>query len=87
MIVDYSEIFDHADSRFGIEWDRCLEIFHEGRIILSEEGKNVEFSVEDLERTLRENEEAESYKILGYKILLDFMKENDLNEIYVENDQ
>lgn len=92
-LVDFSEIFEHAEKQFGVHWNNCCDIFHRGRIIITDDDHNVEFTLEELQNDLKYDAEnptrSSAYskdEKLAYEILVDFMKANELSEMYVTND-
>jgi len=84
LVVDFTEIFDHAEKKFELCWDRCTEIFHEGRVIVDNHGGNVELRLEELEKLSKEASHQGDKK-LAHEILIDYMSENELKEIYIVN--
>lgn len=89
-VVDFSDIFQFAKKKHNIEWNTCCDIFHRNPILVCDEGRNKEFDLEEFENEYKyclENPGkyfTESDKI-GYPIVIEFMKENNLTEMYVEN--
>lgn len=90
-IVDFDEIFVFAEEEHNIDWNSCCDIFHRGAILCTDEGKNRDIDLEEMEQSLEEYLKTEPHYFtkemrIGYPIVIDFMKKNNLTEMYVRND-
>jgi len=94
VIVDFSEIFEFAEKKFGICWNICCDIFH-GRdeILCSPENNNKTIYLQDKEAELKYDEEhpEAKYKLSakkkqGFEVLVAYMKKHKLKEMLVLND-
>jgi hypothetical protein len=90
-LVDFDEIFKFAEKKYNIEWNDCCDIFHRNAIICTDEGRDQEFDIDELEQMIKDAKANNSKWFTplvekGYNIVLDFMKENKLEEMRVIND-
>lgn len=89
-ITDFSEIFEFAGKApYDLHWNRCCDIFHRNHVIVNEEGKHITLYLDDLKDWIEYFKEKgeEKYKdqILAREILVDFMKQHNLEEMFVQN--
>ena len=91
-IVGFDEIFDYAEKKYKVDWNKCYDIFHTGAILCTDEGKDRNIDLAEKEAAIKDNEDHPSKypwsedKKLGYKIVIEFMKENNLKTMHVTND-
>jgi len=92
-IVGYDEIFVYAKERYNVEWNKCCDIFHSGAILCTDKGRDRTIDLTEKEEAVKDNEDHPSIrypwtedKKLGYKIVIEFMKEYKLESMHVTND-
>lgn len=86
LTVNFSEIFHFATDNHGISWNECNDLFF--NTILEYKRFNI-FYLEDLEYDMEYIEtnvkEKEANYLKASKILIEFMKQNNLTEMLVLN--
>jgi hypothetical protein len=89
-MVDFEDIFNFAEVRFDMEWNTCCVIFHNGHILICDEGKDQEFTLKNINEILNNPKKLicnyTKDKEAGYHILKEFMEEHKLEDMYVAND-
>lgn len=83
IVVDYDEIFCYAKEKHNIEWNDCCDMFHRKSILCDDEGKNRTIYLEELRDY---SNKKDPIKIKGWEIVKEYMEENKLKEMYVDND-
>lgn len=93
ITVDFGEIFNYAEEKFDVHWNKCCDIFHRGGILCSPESSNMEIDLDTIKSNLKWDEENPDRKYvysedkkLAYRILISFMEKHNLEEMYVIND-
>ena len=82
--VDFSEIFEFADKKFGIDWNRANDMFFNNSLdykFYNEYSLGEPLDYIDKNKPYEELEESDK----GYFIINEFMKEKNIDSVWVDN--
>ena len=84
---DCPEIFHHAKTEFGVDWNRCCDIFHRTEF-MNQERKPTDFVLSELEENLQRNHPfwQNPDVQLAAQVIISFMKKNGVTEMRVNYD-
>lgn len=96
--VDFAEIFFYAEEKFGVDWNRANDMFFDNSLKYKSHNEFVRGELGIHIELTKEQEEAfdkgETPKIdfhelseedKGYYIIEQFMIDNDIDDLYVDN--
>ncbi len=84
--LNFSVLFKEAKNKLGWSWNKCCDIFHRGEIICSPENPSFRNMYLEDEKYYEEKAKAGDEKAMGYKLIHDIMKENNIKELKIITD-
>ena len=81
--VDFSEIFDYADEKFGIDWDRANDMFFGNSLDYKSHNEfhGGTTAYYNSKKSFEELDEDDK----GYYIINQFMLDNNLDNLWIDN--
>lgn len=82
--VDFSEIFYYAEAKFNIDWNRANDMFFHNSLDYKSHNEyelNEPLEYIDKDKPFEELSEADK----GYYIINQFMVDNNVNSIWIDN--